>query len=187
MVGQVIGAALIASLGLLMGVHAWRLGRQRAGMQHWPTVSASIRAYRMRGSFRSPRVDVEVSYRHDGRDYTVWCLSPTRTGIVQDEAQIRERYPLGSAQLVAVNPRRPHDARLEQPAPSAPAILAAAATMLVALGLAAALPATSGLSSRTITLGFMSVLAVVAVCLAAALLRSRQPARRRPGGGPSAP
>lgn len=70
-------------------------------------------------SGRSLAIDVEVSYRHEGRDYTVWCRSPIGTGFgrgtVQAEQQVARSFPVGSTNPVYVNPRRAGEACLALP------------------------------------------------------------------------
>ncbi len=68
-----------AALGVLLRVLAWRGWRKRVAMRRWPTAPAVIRGHRTRLSGRTRMVDVEVRYSHQGHDYNVWCVSPTRS------------------------------------------------------------------------------------------------------------
>jgi Protein of unknown function (DUF3592) len=180
------GSTVIAALGVLLWTQAWRHWRQRAAMRGWPTAAALIRGYRTRLSRSSRMVDVEVSYRHDGRDYVTWCASPTRSGFgrgdVQAETQVQARFPRGSSHPVYVNPMRADEAFLELPEPHMLAILVGAGVILTAVAAAVVLPVTTTLPQETITLGFMAllgaVLSVLVIFLGVALARSPRPRRR---------
>ena len=106
----ILGPTVLAALGVRLWTQAWRHWRQRTAMRRWPTARASIRRYRTRVSRSSRKVDVEVTYRHEDRDHTVWCMSPTRSGYgrgtVQAERQVATIFPVASTHPVYVNPAR---------------------------------------------------------------------------------
>jgi Protein of unknown function (DUF3592) len=184
------GSTVIAALGVLLWTKAWRHWCQRAAMRRWSTAPAVIRGYRTRVSpsrSRSRAIDVEVSYRHAGRDYTVWCVSPTGSrygsGSGQAERQEAAAFPVGSTHPVYVNPAHADEAFLILPEAHMLATLVSAGAILVAVAAAVVLPVTTTLPQETITLAFMAllgvVLSVLVIFLGVALIKTPRPRRRR--------
>jgi hypothetical protein len=110
-------------------------------------------------------IDVEVSYRHQGRDHTVWCRSPTGSGYgrgtVQAERQVATIFPVGSTHPVYVNPDRDGEAFLVLPELHMLAVLVGFGVILVGLATALILPLATGIDQERATLGFMLLLGVV--------------------------
>lgn len=176
-----------AALGVLLWVIAWRGWRKRVAMRRWPTAPAVIRGYRTRVSpsrSRSLAVDVEVSYRHEGRDYTVWCVSPTGSrygsGSGQAERQEAAAFPVGSTHPVYVNPARADEAFLILPEAHMLAILVGAGAILVARAVTLVLPVNAGVPDDMLFMAFVGVvLSALVVFLGVALFKAPRPRRRR--------
>jgi Protein of unknown function (DUF3592) len=164
-----LGSAVLAALGVLLWVMAWRGWRKRGAMRRWPTAPASIRGHRTRRSGRSLMIDVEVSYRHEGRDHTVWCRTPMGTGYgrgtVQAERQVATIFPVGSTHPVYVNPERADEAFLTLPEPHMLAVLVGFGVILVGLATALIVPVAIGIDQELATLAFMLLLGVVLTVL----------------------
>jgi hypothetical protein len=183
---NLLGTAVLAAFGLLLWAKAWRVWRMRVAMQRWPTAQASIRDHRTRVSGRSLAVDVEVSYRHEGRDYRVWCRSPTGSGYgrdtVQAERQVATIFPVGSTHPVFVNPRDAGEAFLVLPEVHMLAMLVGGGTILVGIATALALPLVTAIDQELATLAFMLllgvVLSVLVIVFGVALARTPRPRRR---------
>jgi len=182
----ILFTTVLVALGVLLWVLAWRDWRKRAAMRHWPTATASIHGYRTRLRRHSRMVDVEVSYRHEGRDYRAWCVSPTRSGYgrgaVQAELQVATIFPVGSAHPVFVNPGRADEAFLELPEAHMLPILVGAGLILLSVAATAVLQVTSALDPELAVLLFMVllgvVLSVIVVFMGVALARTPRPRRR---------
>ncbi len=180
---DLLGPAVLAALGPLLWVMAWRGWRKRVAMRRWPTAPALIRGHRTRASWSSLAIDVEVSYRHEGRDYAVWCRSPTGSGYgrgtVQAERQVATIFPVGSTHPVYVNPGRDGEAFLVLPEFHVLAMLIGGGTIFVGLGTALALPLATSLDQELATLAFMLLLGVVltvlVIVLGAALVKTPRP------------
>jgi hypothetical protein len=181
-----LGSTILAALGVLLWVMAWGGWRKRVAMRCWPTAPASIRGYRTRRSVRSRRIDVEVSYRHQGCDYTVWCVSPTGSGYgrsaVQAERQVAATFPVSSTHPVYVNPARAGEAFLVLPELHMLAVLAGAGIILVGLATTLILPVATAIDRELVTLGFMALLGValtvLVIVLGVALARTPRLRRR---------
>jgi hypothetical protein len=186
MLPGLVGLLLCAALGVLLWVKAWRGWRLRGDMQRWPTASAEIRGYRTRPSVKSTHVDVEVSYRHEGRDYTVWCRTPMGTGYgrgyAQPERQVAASFQVGSTHPVYVNPTNPAQAFIVLPEPHMLAILVGCGIILVGLGMALGLPLMCTMNQEQATLWFFllvgAVLSLLVVFFGVALYRLPRPRRR---------
>ena len=156
-------------------------------MRRWPTAPALILGYRTRVSpsrSRSRAIDVEVSYRHEGRDYTVWCVSPTSSsygpGAVQAERQVATSFPVRSTHPVYVNPARADEAFLTLPEAHMLAILVGAGAILVARAATLVLPVNTALPEDMVFMAFVGVvLSVLVVFLGVALVKAPRPCRRR--------
>ncbi|MEO5820520.1 MAG: DUF3592 domain-containing protein [Vicinamibacteraceae bacterium] len=183
---DLLGTTVLAALGVLLWLMAWRGWRKRVAMRRWPRTPASIRGHRTCVSGRSLTVDVEVSYRHEGRDYTVWSGSPTGSGYgrgaVQAERQVATIFPVGSSHPVYVNPMRADEAFLVLPELHMLAVLVGSGVILVGLATALILPVVTAIDQELATLGFMTLLGVVltvlVIFLGAALARTPRPRRR---------
>jgi hypothetical protein len=183
---DLLGPAVLGAFGPLLWVMAWRGWRKRVAMRRWPTAAALIRGHRTRPSGRSLMIDVEVSYRHQGRDHTVWCRSPTGSGYgrgtVQAERQVATIFPVGSTHPVYVNPDRDGEAFLVLPELHMLAVLVGFGVILVGLATALILPLATGIDQERATLGFMLLLGVVltvlVIFLGAALATTPRPRRR---------
>jgi len=181
-----LGSTVPAALGVLLWVLAWRGWRKRVAMRRWTTALASIRGHRTRMSGRSLMIDVEVSYRHEGRDYTVWCVSPTGSGYgrgtVQAERQVATIFPVGSTHPVYLNTTRDGEAFLVLPELHILAVLAGAGAILVGVATTLVLPLATDIDEELATFGFMALLGVVltvlVIVLGAALATTPRPRRR---------
>ena len=182
-----LGPIGLAALGILLWVLAWRAWQKRVAMRRWPTAPASIHGHRTRMSGRSRMVDVEVSYRHDGRDYRVWCVSPTGSGYgrgtVQAERQMAAIFPVRSVHPVYVNPARVGEAFLQLPEIHMLALLVGSGVILMGLAASFALQVTSALDAELVGLLFFAllgvVLSVLVIFLGVALVKTPRPRRRR--------
>ncbi len=182
----ILGPFMLAALGALLWVLAWRDWRKRVAMRRWPTTLASIHDHRTRMSRRSQMVDVEVSYRHEGRDYRVWCVPSTGSGYGRGadhaEWQVATIFAVGSTHPVYLNPKRAGEAFLALPEAHMLAILVGAGLILVGLAATFALQVRSTLDSGLAGLLFMSllglVLAVLVIFLGVALAKTPRPRRR---------
>jgi hypothetical protein len=183
---DLLGPAMLAALGLLLWAKAWRAWRMRVDMRRWPTAPASIRDHRTRVSGRSVAVDVEVSYRHEGRDCTVWCRSPTGSGYgrdtVQAQRQVATIFPVGSTHPVYVNPWDAGEAFLVLPEFHLLAMLVGGGAILVGMATALVVPLVTAIDQEFATLAFMLllgvVLSVLVVIFGTALARTPRPRRR---------
>jgi len=177
----------IAALGVYLWTLAWRYFRQRAAMRRWPTAPATVHGHRTRMSGRSPMIDAEVSYRHDGRDYRVWCVSPTGSGYgcgtVQAERQMAAIFPVRSVHPVYLNPARVGEAFLQLPEIHLLALLVGSGVILTGLAAGLALQVTSALEAELANLLFFAllgvVLSVLVIFLGVALIKTPRPRRRR--------
>ncbi len=179
--------ATLAGLGVLLWVLAWRAWRKRMAMRRWPTAPAVIRGHRTRVSpsrSRSLAVDTEVSYSHEGRDYTVWCVSPTGSRYGPDagqpERQEAAAFPVGSTHSVYVNPARADEAFLILPEAHMLAILVGAGAILLARAITLVLPVNPALPDDVVFMAFLGVvLSVLVIFLGVALIKAPRPRRRR--------
>ena len=177
----------IAGLGVLLWVLAWQAWQKRVAMRRWPTAPATVHGHRTRMSGRSPMIDVEVSYRHDGRDYRVWCVSPTGSGYgrgtVQAERQMAAIFPVRSVHPAYLNPARAGEAFLQLPEVHLLAILVGSGVILMGLVASFALQVTSGLDAELANLLFFAllgmVLSVLVIFLGVALIKTPLPRPRR--------
>jgi hypothetical protein len=178
--GVLLFAAGVTAAGLYLWRLAWRYVQLRQAMRSWPRVPGQVLGYRTQVSSSSRRIDVQVRYRYEGRDFEVWCRSPTRSAFgradVQAGKQVAARFPRQATQQVFVNPATPGEAFLVLPEPHILAMLAGGGVLLVALAVAVVSPQLFGVDQEVVTLSFMLVLglvlAVMAVFAAIALWRS---------------
>jgi hypothetical protein len=181
--GSLVFAVGVTAAGLHLWYLAWRYLRLRQAMRRWPRVPGQVRGYRTQMGSSTRRVDVQVRYRYKGRDFEVWCRSPTRSTFgradAQAERQVAARFPRHSSPQVFVNPATPGEAFLVLPEPHILAMLACGGVLLVALAVAVVSPPLFGVDQEVVTLSFMLVLglvlSVMAVFTAIALWRSPRP------------
>jgi hypothetical protein len=183
MLSELLWSTLVAAFGVLLWVKAWHGWRLRVAMRRWPRTPASIHGYRSRASSTSVHVDVEVSYRHDGRDYRVWCRTPMRTGYGRGspmpERQVAAVFPVGTTHPAYVNPANPAEAFLKLPEPHMLAAFVGFGAILVGLATALALPVAADIGQELATLWFFllvgAVLSVLVVFFGVALYRLPRP------------
>ncbi len=183
-----LGSLLFVGLGALLWTLAVRSLRLRAAMRSWPVEKGIVQDHRTRPSRSSIPVDVLVRFSHKGREHTVWCVSPTRSGYGRDGGeqgfrQEKARFKVSAEVDVYVNPREPEQAYLELPESHMIMALLCFGALLIALPVGMYLAAWFQLSEEMVTLGFMlllgGVLTIFAISMGYALFRIYFP-RRRP-------
>ena len=183
----VLPLILLVAAGLWIWLRVWHFWRLRAEMRRWPTAQALIHGVSVRQPRRSNIVEVEVSYRHEGRNYRVWCKPPaggSYAGTVkQAERQVAMQFPVRSVHPVYLNPERLDEAFLELPHRTALALGAGGGLLLIGVAAGIALPAFSVLDAELAELLVMALLGVllsgfvIMVCVA----WSKAPRRRKRG------
>jgi hypothetical protein len=185
MLWDLLGATAIAALGTSFWVTAWQGWRRRNAMRQWPTAPASIRGYRTRHAGHNTMVDVEVRYRYQGRDYTVWCMSTSGTGVPRQAPQtlrrVARRFPKASTHAVYVNPARADEAFLTLPHYYVLVPAAGFGALCVGFATYMLLPQVTGMDRVLATLGVMALIGVVITVLVIVfgVALAKPPMRRR--------
>jgi hypothetical protein len=157
-------------------------------MKRWPVEEGLVLDHRTRRAIRAVAVDVLVSFRHAGRDFRVWCVSPTRAAYSagsgdQGFRQEKKQFPKGAAVSVHVNPARPDEAYLELPEQHMIVLLLGFGGLFmvgaVALGLAVAGRLTEEMATIAFFLTLGGVLSAVAISMGLALFRAYFPKRQK--------
>ena len=158
-------------------------------MKSWPVEEGLVLDHRTRRAIRAVAVDVLVSFRHAGRDFSVWCVSPTHAAYSagsgdQGFRQERRQFPKGATVPVHVNPVRPDEAYLELPEQHMIVLLLSFGGLFMAGAVVVGLAAAGRLTEEMATIGFFltlgGVLSALAISMGVALFRAYFP--RRPRG-----
>jgi len=110
-----IGSALVllGVIGALTGAFAWRLARRQLG---WEAVVGTVCASKVQFNweFYEPRIEYTYSYR--GRAFRGWKVRSLAilTNWHGPARRVIEKYPLGIAVTVYVDPKNPWDSVLER-------------------------------------------------------------------------
>jgi hypothetical protein len=161
----VLPLILLVAAGLWLWLLVWRFWRLRAEMRRWPTAKAMVHGVSVREPRHSSIVEVEVSYRHEGCNYRVWCKPPAGGShggpVKQAERQVAMQFPVRSVHPVYLNPERLDEAFLELPKRTALALGAGGGLLLIGVAAGIALSAFSMLDAELAGLLVMALLGVL--------------------------